>query len=199
MTTQARVSPWWVGKWTVIGLVLIAFGGWCLYDALIAYPAHNRKVAAFMHHMQSEALQEQWPEYARAHGWSPRKPHPAEPYSTWDIRTQWIYLAIAWPVGFLALAGAGLSYNRKITADEQGVTGPRGRFAAYEQIVRVDKTRWDRKGVALLRYRVEEDARSIRFNDWKYENAEPVLDLIEQRVGPGVVIEEPEERREAWD
>ena len=182
MAVEARINPPWLYKWLIVAAGLILFGGWCLYDATVAYPEHNRHVQAFQE-FQDAGRMEQWPEYARQQGWSAEA--PGEPKSGFDIWSQWVMLGICWSLAAAALILAGLHYNKKLIADATHLHGANGKSVPYESITSIDKERWDSKGIAVAHYEMDGRKGRIKIDDWVFRDADLVLDEVEKQTGLG--------------
>lgn len=183
MAIEARVNPGWVAKWLVMGSLLLGMGAWCLYDAVVAYPEHNRRVAAF-NELKEQGRLADWPTIAAEHGWSDAD--PGEPKTDLDILSQWIMLAICGPLGLAAIVIVALHARRRITADEAGLVGPRGERVPYGRITSIDKERWERKGIAVVHYETADGrSLSVKIDDWVYRGAAEVLQEVELRTGLG--------------
>lgn len=91
-----------------------------------------------------------WSDYSNERGWEER---PKKGYEAGTIRNQLIYAIICW-----VLAAAGLfvlqrTLGRTMKVDEGAYYPPGGEGIPFGQIVRIDKRRWDSKGLATLIYR----------------------------------------------
>jgi len=179
---QATMSPGYRWRLAIISLVLLGFGGWCLYDGLVKYPAQNRHIeqsAQALTRFQEEHShnwQQLWTDHARAQGLL-EDPKSETYYNDWDIYTQYIMAALTLPAGLLV----GLAYlrgrGRWIAMDQQGLRTSWGQTAPWDSIRELDKARWKSKGIAVVRYDDRGSLRRITLDDWKYQR-DPITAMV---------------------
>lgn len=203
MSVTARMNSTWALKWTIMALVMLGWGGACIYDAKVSYPAHDlraKKAQDFKHQVRNtaevaEAEQwvwknddspKQWAQYAKSQGWSEADPGPPNPPKNYT--TQWVQLAICWPLGLVALVMVGLTSRQRLEADEEGVTGPRGRKVPYSAIQSIDKARWDSKGIAILHWEDAGRSGTLKIDDWVFRDGDKVLEEVEKHTGLGEAV-----------
>jgi hypothetical protein len=81
-----------------------------------------------------------------------------------------------------------------VGTDEQGLHANGGRFAAWDRIDSIDKSRWRNKGIAIVHYTdAEGTPRRITLDDWKYEteNTRQILRQIETQLGEEHADDQP--------
>jgi len=184
MRIEASINPTWAIKWILLGVALLVFAGWSWYDGAVGYPEHNRRVAEFQRHMESDELKAKWPAYARSQGWSDEEPDGAR--SEFDITTQYVMMAVLIPLGLAAVGLVLFHRGRKLVADEDGLVGSTGEQATYSSISSIDKVRWDAKGIAVVHYVDKEgQEETIKVDDWVFRDAELVLEEVERQTGLG--------------
>jgi len=200
-TVDAKINPGWAMKWMIMGAAMILFGGWFWYDSAVAYPAHNVKVAAFakLQNSQSpdlfdddgnpagwsydaEALADiktykNYPDYAAAKGWS--KDDPGSPYSDTDIATQRYLAFVTVGLGLAALVFWAINARRVLAADDEALIAPNGTRIEWEKIREIDRTAWDKKGIAIVKY----DGGTCKIDDYVFKGADRVLEQVEQNTG----------------
>lgn len=186
MPIEAYLNSTWAAKWIVMGVVLIGFGGLCIKDGAIKYPAENERYAIYEDYAEI-GDERGWVEHAEEQGWSTDPPHH---YSDLDIMTQWIMLGVAWPLGFAAIGMVLWFRGRKLVATEEELIGYRGERIPYNAITGIDKERWDSKGIAWVHYeddRGEEQA--VKIDDFVFRDAWRILDHVEEQTGLGQAVE----------
>lgn len=153
----------------LIALGAMLYAAWCLYDALIGYPRVIEAREAFelvkAEHPQDWA--KQWPEVAKQNGWDPTK-EPDEK-SKGDITTQWLQFAIVFPIGAYCLFSVGAWSRKHIGIDQSKLYANGGVAVPFDQITRIDATRWERKGIAKVYYKVGDTEKCVLIDDFKYE------------------------------
>lgn len=207
MAIEAHVNPTWAWKWVIMAVFCLGFGGWCIYDGLVAYPEHNLKVAAFAHY-QPDASEElfdatgqpagwsydasrlnyeghpDYPAFAESMGWSDEK--PGKPKSDTDIMTQWIQLAITLVIAVSALGWVYAHKGTKLVATDEHLVGANGKQVAFAHITDINKAKWDSKGIAVVHYKTPEGEQgTIKIDDWVYRDGDLVLEQVEQHTGLG--------------
>ena len=90
-------------------------------------------------------------------------------------------------MGIYFLATFILTRGRWVEADEQGVRTSSGQQMDYASIKSIDKSRWQRKGIAMVHYESNGQAGRILLDDWKYdrEPTKRILEAIEERMPGG--------------
>jgi len=189
----------------LLTLMLSAFVLWFLYDAYVGYPKKNIKAAkkdlfdrgAEAHDEWEESgeprevwltLAEQekypiqengdpqsWATYSPKHG---LKENPKK-YTDADIQQQ-KHWAAGFGLGALAVAITVLfNRNKKIEADSDSWTDPKGRQIPFDAIFEIDKRKWDKQGLAFLRYKETDGSeKKATLDDLKYTGAGKILDRI---------------------
>jgi hypothetical protein len=144
----------------VVVLMFLAMGGWFLYDGFIGYPAEN--------------------EAARAQG-------HREPHSDLDLALQKALGTTLPPIGIAMLVWA--LYNSRGSYRLSGSTlhVPGHPPVELDQIRRIDKNLWDRKGIAFIDYERPDGTESrLKLDDFVYERepTDAIFERIEQHLLP---------------
>lgn len=123
------------------------------------------------------------------------------PQSAIEGQFHWAYGAF----GFAAVVLVVMLVNapKKLSADAEAFYTPGHARVPYDRIFRVDKKKWDNKGLAYAYYRDEgEKVKKATIDDLKFKGADRILDLVLARF-EGELIErapldddEAEEERE---
>jgi len=177
MAERARISRHYHIRIFLIALACLGLGAWFMQDGYIKYPKMQRTYQRF------EALKEQYPtdyqqrwyEIARTEG-LPEKP---EAKSDADIVTQKIIGYLLVPFGLFVLARFLLNLRRWVEMDESGLRDQSGRDVKWADIKELDKTRWDRKGIAVVRYAQAGREGKIVLDDWKYDR-DPIVAMVKR-------------------
>ena len=195
-----------MGKFLAFAAVLFAYGGLCVYDALVRYPAHNHRFAAFANlegeklapHFDETGAAVDWNDptlpgdfagyddyagYAAAMGWGDEK--PGEPHSDWDIQTQWLQMWCAVAIGLGLAFVAVKPMMKRLEAGDTSFSGPGGSGVSYESVQSIDKAKWDTKGIALVHYEQGGKKGVVTIDDYIYERGEQVLEEVETQTGMG--------------
>lgn len=124
-----------------------------------------------------------WLEYSKEHEF-PKSPSE-EPYDARKIGEQWV---VFWICLVLAVAAAFIllrTLNRRIAADDAGVTTQQGRKVPYADLQTLDLRKWETKGLAFIDYAGESGKGRIRidgltYGGFKKEDGEPAEQLMRQ-------------------
>lgn len=179
-------------------LMFVGFGLYFLYDGFIGYPKKNKIYDA---HQRFEEIQEErktflesgktsadwkviaqekgypdqeeWIDYAAENGW-PEKP-PEKRYSTTD---QFVCGALCIAVGLAILGTMMINRSKILRADAESFTTPNGQRVRFASARKVDKRKWDNKGLCYVHY--EEDGKTKRavIDDLKFAGADKILDRL---------------------
>jgi len=168
----------------LIALGALLYAAWCLYDALIGYPdqiaAHEALVEVKEQHPND--WKSKWPEVAEANGWDPTK-EPDEK-SQGDITTQWLQFAIVFPIGTYCLFSVAVWSRRYIGADEHKLYATGDIQIPFDQITRIDATRWENKGIARVYYDIGQGENTLLIDDFKFERqpADAIFNRIREAI-----------------
>jgi hypothetical protein len=72
--------------------------------------------------------------------------------------------------------------RRTMRADEEAFTTIEGVRVPYTAIREVDKSRWQRKSIAVVTYELDGRRRRTKIDDWIFAGGEDVLQRIEERL-----------------
>jgi hypothetical protein len=164
-----------------VAIVLIGAGGWFLYDGLIGFPHHNERLEAFK---QLGANVDAWAQHAQARGWDESIPDP-KPYSTGHFYSQWSLMALCWLISVVLLSLVALRFRWPLGYDDEAIMGPFGRRIRFDSMQRLDKSQWDKSGLATVAYEHNGKSRFLRIDDYIFDGARRVLEEIERRTGLG--------------
>jgi hypothetical protein len=152
----------------LIFVLFFGWGVWSLYDGFVKYPRMNAE--------------------DRAKGQSERH---GPPNATWDVPLNRI-LGFALPVFATAVLVSALYNSRgelRLTAADQTLHFPGHPPVPLSAIRRIDKSRWDRKGIALVDYELDGGTSGrLRLDDFYYDQhpADEILRQIEEYLKPYV-------------
>jgi hypothetical protein len=189
----ARPDIRYRGKHLAMALASIIFGLWFAYDGYIGWPKHNVEVRNVKKAIgDAEAKNDaEAARQAKAKLGSMR----AE-YTETDILIQKL-LAYTLPV-------AGLLYGIWTLIATRGQLHLQGKLLRipgagsipFEDIRRIDKRRWDRKGIALVHYETHHPRRTriFKLDDFAYARKPTgeILARIEEHLAPPTAMPAPE-------
>lgn len=190
-----HTTRWYTRRRILMIVLFLGFSGWFFRDWKWAYPKERAVYDEYWPEYQkmlSEGREGEWIDVAKEKGW-PEK--PVEKNYDRKIAEQ-LYFGILTGVGGLALLVAFLR-NRKRTleADDVSFTTPDGRRVPFASAFRIDKRKWDHKGLAYVYYRDESGAsRKAVIDDLIFGGAGAILDrLLSRFQGELIELERPAE------
>jgi len=148
-----------------------------------------------------------WKEYSKEKRWDEK---PVEqPYDQSQINTQF-YFAYGCAVLFLVVLFFFLRIlSRQMIVSEAGYTPPGGKEIAFSQMNKIDKRKWDVKGVATIYYNDGSETKKVKvdgmiYGQFKKADGEPaeklfsrILDRFKGEIIEYEEVEEDEESAQA--
>ncbi len=176
----------------VIACVAVIF--WCIYDLQVKYPNEIKRSEAFD---RISALDEseqsiEWAKVTKENGWDPTKPDTVEIING-KIKFQYFIAAVC-------LIGGGYFswlYYRTLTswieANPSELKTSWGKELRFDQILRIDKRKWENKGLAKIVFKKQADdemERTFVLDDLKYDrrNTDKILELIEDSLQDDQIV-----------
>jgi hypothetical protein len=163
MTAKAPISTGWRIRLGGMAIMFVGFCAYFLYDGFVGYESQREIYLAYQvfkndhKDLTDGKLRELWEEKEVPKGRPPIGPRDAEPFhgfnhSDGSITTQRVIGFAMIPVAALMVFSWIKTFSRWVAADDAGVTASTGQAAAWGSMVRLDKTRWPKKGIAFLVY-----------------------------------------------
>lgn len=182
MTIRSKISGRHLIRLTIVGLFCVGFGLYCLYDGMIGYPAQRERALKFQE-LEDLGQLEEWPRIAAENGWKPYD--PGEPKTEAEITGQFFMM------GICAIAAAAVFFNvlrslgRWVELDDVGLKSSRGQVVKFEQVEKIDKKKWDNKGIAKVHYQGQGRPQVFTLDDFIFERptTDEILRELELRVG----------------
>ena len=135
-----------------------------------------------------------WKQYTSKLGWSDEKPKKI--YGASEIRNQFISAAVAGTLLLVVLFILIRTSGRSIAADEEALYTQTGQRVRYQDMVKIDKRRWDTKGVAIVFYNEDGGEKKAKidgmvYGQFKQENDAPAEKLFQRVLAnfKGVILE----------
>ncbi|MFA7002725.1 MAG: hypothetical protein WC429_01695 [Verrucomicrobiia bacterium] len=176
MTTISRE---WRNRMLMQTAFCVGFGLWFFYDGSITYPKHNERIAQYQA-AAAHGETAKWSAFAAKNGW-PGQDHPA-PYSSAELKTQFVLGTISIALGTVTLAWLFVGRRQKMSSDGQTVCGVRGERVPLEAFVSLDKRKWERKSIAYALYEQDGQRQCLTIDDYKFVGAEDILKQIEEQI-----------------
>ncbi len=198
MTITATVSKKHLLRLGFLSFFCVGLAGWSLYDGLVAYPAQQerqrepyaafQKISKKYEESGEVGRWEEWTALAEEKGWS--KSEPEKPREQYEINLQFIMAALAGPVGLLFLTNLIRTLGREMEADETGITASWGPRVDFDKITKIDKKKWDKKGITKLTYQSDQGEKKFTVDDFIFERppTDEIMRLIEQQAGLDKIV-----------
>lgn len=127
-----------------------------------------------------------WVAWPREAAMNRQDPKTGAPHSDFDIRLQKILACSLPPVGIALLAWT--LYNSRGVYRLRGdvLSVPGHPDVPFDAIRAIDKSKWDRKGIAYVEYEVGGRAGRLRLDDFVYERqpTDKIMERVEAHVAP---------------
>lgn len=201
-----RITPWYFRRMGMMTAMLIAMGLYFLYDGKFGYPKANEiaekknwfeqtllkgydealaanRLDQWVQETEAQGLPAgkngeppRWISYAAERGW-PEKPHK---YTDREITEQFWWGGATVIAGLIVGMLMLLNRNKVLRAEADHWITPEGQAIRYTDVFRVDKRKWDNKGLAYAWYRPtggEAEKKAI-LDDLKYDGAVHILERL---------------------
>ena len=188
---RAEIDSKFILRFLIIGIVMIGFGLYCVYDGFIAYPKELEKAKGFYTQTVSPdgkmewtpVPAEQWQEIAEANNWTLSEPHKPDVMQG-KIYWQYGMAIMSFLVGIPILVHYLRSKNAWIEADETGISNHSGQKVAYSEIEGVDKSRWEKKGIAKVAYTADQKKKIFVIDDLKFlrKPTDEIMATVESNI-----------------
>ena len=177
----ARAGQYYRNTRYIMCALLVGAGLWFAYDGWVGWPEHNRKVGEVKRRIDQadNAGDTNGAAAARAELGKLSKEK-----SSSDILLQKVLALSLPPIGIGLLAWALYNSRGAYRLSGRTLHVPGHPAVSFEQITRIDKQLWDRKGIAFLHY--EGSTKSIKLDDFVYDRAptDKIFERIENELAP---------------
>jgi hypothetical protein len=174
-----RTTPWYHKRRIAMLLLIFGFSAYFFYDWKIGYP-RKREISETYVRLKDEGREAEYAKLAAENDW-PRNPEP-KTADEWDhaITEQLV-------CGILAAAGGAVmlffylrTVRGSLSADAVSFSTPDGRRVPFASAFRIDRRKWDHKGLAYVFYRDDKgrEKRAV-IDDLIFGGADQVLKRLE--------------------
>jgi len=192
-TLRAQPESKFKLKYLIIGVLAAGYGLYCLYDAAIKYPSQWPVSEAYYGLRadveDDEEFQKQWSVQASENGWKETPPYTAEELTTNTIYSYIVGVLFS-VIGFPSLLTGLKCFGQWIEADEKSLTNSKGQTVAFDQIKSIDKSKWEKKGLAQLIYDDDGTEKAFVLDDLKFERSvtDEIMLRVEKFVGVDKIV-----------
>ena len=197
MNKRAETEKFFWLKFLIIGLGTLGFGAYAGYDAIVKgpYQLEMAKVwePIYKSEIEEKAKVKQWREIATEKGWDTARP-------TKEFTKKSRKEFIAFNYGLMGLCGLiavpCLLWCLKtrgswIESTENGLRNSSGQQLTLDQITKVDKAKWDKKGIAVVHFTNDQGgASTFLIDDLKFERSttDEIMVWIEENIDTKLVV-----------
>jgi len=213
-----RVTPWYYRRMGMLAGLCLVFGSFFLKDGLWGYPeavAIAKKKEAFIHEFlpsfetakKNGTMAEwianakakdmptgvdgdspRWKSYAAQNGWEEEPKH----FTDKEIAEQFYFAYGCFGAAVISLILILLNRGKVLRGEAAHWVTPEGVQIPYADVFRVDKRKWEHKGLAYAWYRVQGVEKRAVIDDLKYSGADRILERLLARFS-GELIEKVSE------
>ncbi|MCC6424238.1 MAG: hypothetical protein IT447_12235 [Phycisphaerales bacterium] len=181
----ARAGSYYRRTRYIMAILLIAGGAWFGYDGFVGYPRENQQLREINAQL-AEAQKNQDSQRIRELSDQQKnfKRHSGElAHSEMDILIQKVLCFVLPPIGLLLLFWTFFNSRGAYRLTDQTLTVPGHPPVPIDSIRKIDKRKWDRKGIAYLSYELPDGkSGTIKLDDFVYERTptDAIFARIEQ-------------------
>ncbi len=179
MSDRANFQKSYLTRYLVLAGFCLPLALWFFYDGLIGYP-HQLTIAKEydpLRELDPEERRTQWESIAKAKGWPTEAPEKKAVEIEDSIVGQYVWGFAKLVAGLVALGYYIRSRGSWVEPTATGLTTSWGQTFDFKDVVRVDKKKWDSKGIAKVTYRDNTLTRTFVFDDFKYDR-EPLGNIL---------------------
>ncbi len=187
MSIRATISTHYRLRLALMFLILGGFGAWFLYDGIVTYPKEAAVWTKWEELTKAGTVSSEWPKLVAEAGYPEASlEKPPKRRTAADILIQKILGGMVLPLGLLFGFLTLRTFAQWVELREDGLHASTGAHIPWEQLVKLDKTRWKSKGIAIVHGREG----SLVLDDWKFDRdtTEVILRTVEENAQAAQVI-----------
>ncbi len=197
MTIRTNIRTSHLVRLGIIGLFCLGFTALCFYDGLVRYPSQIVQLEEFLEFTEEHKdkldpkdIVDQWKELAASKGWPTNRPNVEDPRTHSDIAGQFQMAAVLGPIGLYFLVQLLRYRGRWIEVNDLAITSSMKDQFELSQIVELNKKKWDKKGIAKIKYESEGRTKKLVLDDCYYqrETTDGILRHIEQHIDHAKIV-----------
>ena len=181
MPAEARISSTWKNQKLLVGLLVLAFGGYFFFDGAIGWPRSN---ARFLKHQEFVDAKNEagWIAYCAENGVNPEVPHKLHTHD--DLMAQFAFGTLLVGIGAIVLVYWATQIRRVVKTDDEAVHTAAGTRVPFTAITGIGKKQWETKGIARVRYELDGRKGEFVVDDYKFETdpSRIILKEIEEKL-----------------
>jgi hypothetical protein len=201
MNIIAKASQGYLLKYLIIGIAALAYGAWNLHDAFLVYPNEREKADAYeflrgpldedgKSALPDGELQSRWQALAAENQWPENFP---KLNSELDFLTLSNYFigGIFSTIGVCCLFVAATTVGKNVKLEKDILIDPKGKSIDINSITKIDKKRWEKKGlVKLTGANRDGQSTTLLLDDIKFDRQliDQILAHVEKTVGEDKIV-----------
>jgi hypothetical protein len=191
MEVHAKISREWRRRMLFLWAMILGIALWFLWDGYLAWPAEAERYAAYRELFGEEVpaggdedspgpeVQREWREFTAEQGYPDSLPKER---TAADLREQRLIGGTLFLLAIFFASWIAWNHTRSLRAEGDTVIAPSGRRVPLDQVVAVDRRKWDSKGIAYALYEEAGRRRKLALDDHKYVGAEAIVLEAERRL-----------------
>jgi hypothetical protein len=197
MSDRASFQNSYLKRYLLLAGVCLPLSLWFAYDGFIGYPKQLEIAEAYdkLRDLESTERQSQWQAIASTNGWPSRIPEKTAAEIADSIFGQYVWGSLSFAAGLIALLYYLRSRGTWVEPTETGLTTSWGQKLDFKDVIRLDKKKWESKGIAKATYRDSNLNRVFVFDDFKFDR-EPlgkILRGLENTLDRALIVGGPTE------
>lgn len=184
MTIRAEFQKEYLYRYAIPAAACLLFALWFAYDGFIGYPKTLPMAEAYDELREIDDAEKrinQWRDLAEERGWSKDIPRKTAEEIHSDITGQYFWGFLNLAIGIVAGTFWLRSKGTWVESTEDGLTTSWGQTFSFADVEELNKSRWEKKGIARATYTEAGMKKSFVFDDFKYqrENLGKILRELE--------------------
>ena len=155
---RAEVNPNFKYKFLLIGLIALAVGLYHFIDPIFNYPKMRPASEAYVK-LEAQLrgddgeLQRQWEVMTQENGWETGIPkYKPNELTTYTYYSYFIGVVFAFVAGIPCLITFLRCLGQWVGVEGDGLSNAKGQKLSFADVSKIDKTKWEKKGIAKLTY-----------------------------------------------
>ena len=204
MTIRAEFQKNYLMRYLILATVCLFMAAWFAYDGLIGYPQKVPYAEAYDELRELEAAErvDKWKAIAKQNDWPTVVPTKTAEEMRGELTGQYVWGGLNLLAGLPALFLYFRSRGSWVEATPDGLKTSWGQQVRFADVTKLDKRRWQRKGIARATYRPTQAnstsggaERVFVFDDFKFQR-EPLGQMLrdlEAVLEPAQIVGGPPE------
>jgi len=196
MEIEAILTKEWKQRWLILTGFVFAGALWFYYDGFIGYPKSAERYRDYQQlteelissgkavDKRDQIVVERWRDFATENGWDRKIPKNK---TEKDFSNQKKYGSVLVIIGIALLAWYRKSTRLIVKFDGVTITGTDGSQVKASEITRLDKRKWENKGIIYAYYQDEEKEKKMTLDAYKFDGVEKIVEILDKQLNPSMV------------